>query len=116
MHAKLTEGYSLPLALKQKHGLEQSKSEPGLHQSDPFGFKVDIQSASDKSVIAAGVKPVGHGDISEYVPLVRHNEIDLIFSHSVGALPSPFPLRLLLEERVHQNPSCPRKLTSIRPL
>jgi hypothetical protein len=55
-------------------------------------------------VIAAGVEPVDHGDISEYVPLIRHDEIDLIFSHSIGALPSPFPLRLLLEERVHQVP------------
>jgi hypothetical protein len=57
------------------HGLEQSRSESGLYQSGPFGFKVDIQNASDKSVITVGVKPVDHGDISEYVPLVRHNEI-----------------------------------------
>jgi hypothetical protein len=34
------------------------------YQSDPFGFKNDIQSASDKSMIAVGVEPVDHGDIS----------------------------------------------------
>jgi hypothetical protein len=53
-------------------------------------------------VIAAGVELVDHRDISEYVPLIRHDEIDLIFSYSIGALPSPFPLKLLLEESVHQ--------------
>jgi hypothetical protein len=45
---------------------------------------------------------VDHGDISDYVPLIRHDVIDLSFSHSIRALPSPFPLRLLLEERVHR--------------
>jgi hypothetical protein len=71
-------------------------------------FKVDnIQSASDKSLIAAGVESVDHGDISEYLSLIRHDEIDLIFSHSIGALPSPFPLRLLFEERVYQKEPLP---------
>jgi hypothetical protein len=80
------------------HGLEQNRLESGLHQSDTFGFKVDIQSASDKSVIAAGVKPVDHRDISKYVPLIRHDEIDLIFPATslVGFTDvASFPRRLL---------------------
>jgi hypothetical protein len=59
-------------------------------RENPPGTSSGKRVLNRESVIAVGVELVNYGDISEYMPLIRHDEIDLIFSHSIGALPSPF--------------------------
>ena len=43
----------------------RTRSERGLHQTRPFKLHIDIQCASDDSVIATGFYPVDLRDITE---------------------------------------------------